>query len=124
MAIVRKHKRRTNKGLTRVKQHKRKVKKKSINPKQIQDITFEITKGLTKKPLSPNIKTKSDIVKYDFIEGKGLVRKYSPPGYSLYGKPTLGQKMSRFSLKPRKGYVVMGTTRGVTKDLDKKGLTR
>ncbi len=75
MTIVRKHKRKTNKGLTRVKQHRRKVKKHSINPKQIQDITFEKTKGLTKKPLSPNIKTKSDIVKYDFIEGKGLVRK-------------------------------------------------
>jgi len=32
MTIVRKHKRRTNKGLTRVKQHKRKVKKRSEWP--------------------------------------------------------------------------------------------
>ena len=108
-----------------VRKHSRKVKtsrKRSLDPKEIEELTFQATKDITKKPMSPDIlDRKTETFKYDFVPGKGLVRKRMM--LEPYGEKTFRQKVSSMKFGPRDDeYVPVGMTYGMRKDLRKKGL--
>lgn len=101
---------------------KNKVKKRSLDPKEIKELTFQAMKDVTKRPMSPDIsETKREIIKYDFVPGKGLVRKRRM--LVPYGKKTFGQKISSIQWEsPDREYTTVGMTQGMKKELRKKGL--